>query len=135
MEDIARFFGVPLNKLMAGKQAYNSNEQNATDYVMNTLHPIVSQCEEEDTYKLLFDSELTRGLQIRRNMMAELRGDTNTRAAWYKVAREIGVYSVNDICDLEDIPRVPGGDTRNDSLNYVPLEDFRELSRNRNGGE
>lgn len=136
VEDIARFFGVPLNKLMAGKQAYNSNEQNATDYVMNTLHPIVSQCEEEDTYKLLFDSELARGLQIRRNMMAELRGDTNTRAAWYKVAREIGVYSVNDICDLEDIPRVPGGDTRNASLNYVPLEDFRELSIARNkGGE
>lgn len=135
VEDIARFFGVPLNKLMAGKQAYNSNEQNATDYVMNTLHPIVSQCEEEDTYKLLFDSELARGLQIRRNMMAELRGDTNTRAAWYKVAREIGVYSVNDICDLEDIPRVPGGDTRNASLNYVPLEDFQELSRHRNGGK
>lgn len=136
VEDIARFFGVPLNKLMAGKQAYNSNEQNATDYVMNTLHPIVSQCEEEDTYKLLFDSELSRGLQIRRNMMAELRGDTNTRAAWYKVAREIGVYSVNDICDLEDIPRVPGGDTRYASLNNVPLEDFRELSLSRNkGGE
>lgn len=134
VEDIARFFGVPLNKLMAGKQAYNSNEQNATDYVQNTLHPIVSQCEEEDTYKLLFDSELTRGLQIRRNMMAELRGDTATRAAWYRTGREIGYFSVNDICDLEDTPRVPGGDTRNASLNYVPLEMFGELSRNRNGG-
>ncbi len=134
VEDIARFFGVPLNKLMAGKQAYNSNEQNATDYVRNTLHPIVSQCEEEDTYKLLFDSELARGLQIRRNMMAELRGDTATRAAWYKVGREIGYFSVNDICDLEDTPRVPGGDTRMARLDNVPLEDFRALSLARNGG-
>jgi len=134
VEDIARFFGVPLNKLMAGKQAYNSNEQNATDYVQNTLHPIVSQCEEEDTYKLLFDSELARGLQIRRNMMAELRGDTATRAAWYRTGREIGYFSVNDICDLEDTPRVPGGDTRNASLNYVPLEDFQRLSIARNNG-
>lgn len=135
VEDIARFFGVPLNKLMAGKQAYNSNEQNATDYVQNTLHPIVSQCEEEDTYKLLFDSELARGLQIRRNMMAELRGDTATRSAWYKVGREIGYLSVNDICDLEDTPRVPGGDTRMARLDNVPLEDFRALSLIRNGGK
>lgn len=134
VEDIARFFGVPLNKLMAGKQAYNSNEQNATDYVRNTLHPIVSQCEEEDTYKLLFDSELAEGLQIRRNMMAELRGDTATRAAWYKVGREIGYFSVNDICDLEDTPHVPGGDTRTARLDSVPLEDWRRLSIQRNSG-
>lgn len=136
VEDIARFFGVPLNKLMAGKQAYNSNEQNATDYVMNTLHPIVSQCEEEDSYKLLFDSELARGLQIRRNMMAELRGDTNTRGNWYQIMRRIGVYSANDIRDLEDVPKVPGGDTRYAPLDCVPLEDFKEISLARNkGGE
>lgn len=136
VEDIARFFGVPLNKLMAGKQAYNSNEQNATDYVMNTLHPIVSQCEEEDTYKLLFDSELAKGMQIRRNMMAELRGDTNTRGAWYRIMRETGVYSVNDIRDLEDIPKVPGGDTRYARLDSVPLENWKEISLARaKGGE
>ncbi len=132
VEDIARFFGVPLYKLMAGKQAYNSNEQNGIEYVVGTLHPIVSQCEEEDTYKLLFDSELAKKWQIKRNMMAELRGDMNSRSAWYKTGREIGYFSVNDICDLEDTPHVPGGDTRNASLNYVPLELFYELSVNRN---
>lgn len=134
VEDIARFFGVPLHKLMAGKQAYSSNEQNGIEYVVNTLHPIVSQCEEEDTYKLLFDSELRKGLQIRRNMMAELRGDSASRSAWYKTGREIGYFSVNDICDLEDTPHVPGGESRNASLNYVPLDLFGELSIRRNGG-
>lgn len=134
VEDIARFFGVPLNKLMAGKQAYNSNEQNATDYVQNTLQPIITQCEEEDTYKLLFDHELAAGLQIRRNMMAELRGDTATRAAWYKAMREIGYFSVDDICDLEDTPRVPGGDVRIAPMNYFPLDKFSELSISKNGG-
>lgn len=134
VEDIARFFGVPLHKLMAGKQAYSSNEQNGIEYVVNTLHPIVSQCEEEDTYKLLLESELKKGLQIRRNMMAELRGDSASRSAWYKTGREIGYFSVNDICDLEDTPHVPGGETRNASLNYVPLDLFGELSIRRNGG-
>ena len=41
--DIARYFGVPLYKLNEGKQAYGSNEQNAIEYVVGTLHPIVTQ--------------------------------------------------------------------------------------------
>lgn len=134
VEDIARFFGVPLYKLGAGKQSYASNEQNGIEYVVGTLHPTVSQYEQEHTYKLMFDSELRRGLEIRMNMMAELRGDMASRATWYKTMRDIGYFSVNDIADLEDTPEVPGGDTRNASLNYVPLDMFRELSAKRNGG-
>lgn len=134
VEDIARFFGVPLYKLGAGKQSYASNEQNGIEYVVGTLHPTVTQYEQESTYKLLFDSELSNGLEVRMNMMAELRGDMTSRATWYKTMREIGYFSVNDIADLEDTPAVPGGDTRNASLNYVPLDMFRELSAKRNGG-
>jgi HK97 family phage portal protein len=136
VEDIARFFGVPLYKINAGKQSYNSNEQNGIEYVVNTLHPIVTQYEEEDTYKLLFEQEQKKGLEIRRNMMAELRGDFSSRGNWYKAMREIGAYSVNDILALEDRPNVPGGNTRYASLNYIPLERFDELSVSRNqGGE
>lgn len=134
IEDISRFFGVPLYKINSGKQSYSSNEQNDIEYVKNTLHPIVTQCEEEDTYKLLFDTEKARGLEVRRNLMAELRGDTSSRGVWYKNMREMGAFSVNDVLALEDMPPVPGGDTRNASLNYIPLEDFKELSKNRNGG-
>lgn len=132
VEDIARFFGVPLYKINAGKQTYNSNEQNGIEYVVGTLHPIVTQYEEEDTYKLLFEKEQKQGLEIRRNMMAELRGDFTSRGAWYRTMREIGAYSVDDIMDLEDRPAVPGGKSRYASLNYVPLELFEELSINRN---
>jgi HK97 family phage portal protein len=135
VEDIARFFGVPLYKINSGKQSYSSNEQNGIEYVVNTLHPVVTQYEEEDTYKLLFDRERLKGLEIRRNMMAELRGDTASRGTWYKTMREVGAFSPDDILALEDMPKVPGGDTRYASLNYVPLEDFKELSKNRNGGE
>lgn len=130
--DIARFFGVPLYKLSAGAQSYSSKEQNGIEYVTNTLHPIVNQMEQEDTYKLLFESEREQGLQIRRNMMAELRGDYASRGNWYNQMRTSGVFSVNDIRSLEDMADVVGGDSRNASLNYVPLELFEELSKNRN---
>lgn len=130
--DIARYFGVPLYKLNEGKQAYGSNEQNAIEYVVSTLHPIVTQYEEEQTYKLLTDSEIARGLEIRINLMAELKGDTASRANWYRTMHDLGVFSPDDILELEDRPAVPGGDRRAASLNYVPLDLWPELSVRRN---
>lgn len=129
VRDIARYFGVPLYKLQEGKQAYGSNEQNAIEYVVGTLHPSVTQYEEEQTWKLLLPSQVNAGLEIRINMMAELRGDTAARGQWYRDMTEVGGFCVNDIMDLEDMPHVPGGDERRASLNYVPLRDWAELSR------
>ena len=100
--DIANFFGVPLYKLNAGKQASSSNEQNSVDYVVSTLQPIVTQWEEEFSYKLLLDRDLDKGLWLRKNMMAALRGDSDSRGSWYQTMREIGCYSVNDIREPED---------------------------------
>ena len=129
VRDIARYFGVPLYKLQEGKQAYGSNEQNAIEYVVGTLHPNVSQYEEERTWKLLTRTQVDLGLEIRINMMAELRGDTAARGQWYKDMLQEGPFSVNDVRALEDLPDVPGGQHRRASLNYVPLEDWPELSR------
>ena len=134
VQDLARFFGVPLYKLQAGKQSYESNEQNAIEYVVSTLHPIVTQYEEELTWKLLTSSEIARGLEIRMNMMAELRGDFNSRGTWYEKMRNISVYSPNDIRALEDLPDVEGGDERYASFNYGPLSRWLELSLKRNQG-
>jgi len=139
VEDLARFFGVPLYKLQAGKQSYSSNEQNAIEYVVGTLHPNAVIWEQELIYKLLTPQDITKGLRIRGNLMNELRGDYQSRGAWYRVMRESGAFSVNDIRELEDMPDVDGGDDHYASLNYVPLQDWRELSRERansgNGGE
>ena len=135
IRDLCRFFGVPLHFLGEGKQAYSSNEQQAIEYVTRTLNPIVTQYEEEQTWKILAKSQVDRGLELRINLMAELKGDTASRASWYKNMREMGVFSTNEIRALEDIPDVAGGDTRYASLNYVPLENFQELSLNRNSSQ
>lgn len=131
VEDLARFFGVPLYKLQAGKQSYSSNEQNAIEYVVGTLHPNAVIWEQELLYKLFSPQDIDRGLRIKGNLMGELRGDFQSRGAWYKDMRESGVLSVNDIRELEDMPDVLGGDDRYASLNYVPLQDWREISKDR----
>ncbi len=132
--DICNFFGVPAYKVNAGKQSYSSNEQNAIEYVTGTLHPIITQYEQEQTYKLLLPSQRRQGLELHINMMVELRGDFTSRSNWYEKMRNIGAYSVNDILQHEDLPDVPGGDTRYASWNYCPLEDWQKLTINRNGG-
>lgn len=128
VEDIARFYGVPLSKLYAGKQAYNSNEQNAIDYVVSTLHPIVTQYDEELSYKLLLDSELYKGVKLCFNLLAELKGDTASRGTWYKAMREVGAFSADDIRDLEDMPSIgEGGDIYYGNKQFAPLDQFREI--------
>lgn len=131
VEDIARFFQIPLYKLQAGKQSYNSNEQNAVEY-LRTLQPRVTALEEEQSWKLLLPSERAAGLEIRYNMRALLRSDDKSRAEYYRLMREMGAYGVNDILALEDMPDTPGGEERLASLNYVPLSDWKRLSLERN---
>ncbi len=129
--DIARFTGVPLYLLYSGKESYESNQANGTEYVKYAIQPSVVQYEEEDSLKLLTASERASGLWLPRNMMAELRGDSITRKDWYRGMREIGAMSVNEIRALEDMPDVVGGDGHYASSNYVPLENWAELSRKR----
>lgn len=124
IEDVARFFGVPLNKLFTGKQSYNSNEANSLDVLTDTLQPIITQYEQEDKWKLLTTDETGAGLYIRRNMMVTLRADTAARGNWYKTMREIGAYSVDDIRHKEGEAKVPGGAKRLYSKNFDDLENL-----------
>jgi HK97 family phage portal protein len=133
VEDIARYFMVPLHKLQSGKQSYQSNEQNNIEYVGRLL-PRVTQMEEEQTWKLLSLDELAQGLEIRTNMMGLLRADQKSRAEYYRIMHQEGVYSINDILALEDMPKTDGGDEHAISLNFVPLSLWKDLSVKRNGG-
>lgn len=133
--DIARFLGVPLHVMMSGKQSYESNAQNRVEYIQTTALATVTNCEDEDTYKLLSPTDRAKSLRVRRNMNAAMRGDHSSRSTYYKNMRDIGAYSVNDILALEDMPNVPGGDERLASLNYVPLGDWKRLSLMRNAKE
>lgn len=129
--DVCRFFGVPLHLAYTGKQSYESNEQNGIEFVNYTLLAYETQWGQEDTYKLLLPGERAQGVRIKRELKVFLKGDTAAQAAWYRVLREIGGLSADEIRALEDMGRIPGGGSYYASLNYVPLEDFAELSRRR----
>lgn len=132
--DVCRFFGVPLHLAFAGKQSYQSNEQNGIEYVTYTLLGYETQWSQEDSYKLLLPGERRGNLRIRRELKVFLRGDTAAQAAWYQAMRLNGAYNANEIRALEDLPAILGGESYYASLNYVPLDQFRVLSTIRASG-
>ncbi len=129
--DVCRFFSIPLHLVYAGKESYQSNEQNSLEFVRYTLMPYETQWSQEDSYKLLLPGERAHGLRVKRELKVFLRGDSAAQSAFYHTMHEMGAYSVDEIRALEDMGAVPGGDARYASLNYVPLADWFELSRQR----
>ena len=126
--DLCRFFGVPLHLAYAGKQSYQSNEQNGIEFVNYTLLGYETQWKQEDSYKMLLPSERAKGLRIKRELKVFLQGDTAAQASWIQTMRNNGGYSANEIRALDDRPAIPGGDSYYASLNYYPLEKWGELS-------
>ncbi len=121
--DIARWFGLPPHKLQDLEKATFSNiEHQAIEVVNDALMPWVHRLEQEANFKLFTGRE--RGIRTKINIRGLLRGDDKSRAEYYKIMRELGIYSTNDILKLEDMDPIegPAGDARIVQLNQTTLE-------------
>lgn len=121
--EVARWFGVPLHKLHEmEKSTFNNIEQQNIEFVTGSLLTWIKRLECEANIKLI--SRQMRGrVYSKINLNAMLRGDTSARGEWYKSMREMGVFSANDILELEDRnPIGPEGDKRLVQLNLTTLE-------------
>lgn len=132
--EIARYFGVPPYLLMETEKSTSwgtSLEQQATGFVQFDLYPTwLVPTEQRITKELLLpDSQFAKY-----NVDALLRGDAASRAEFYRVMRDVGAFSANDIRELEDRPPVPDGDGYLQSLNHAPLgTDVTKLQKNSEG--
>lgn len=121
VEEVSRFTGVPMYKLQAGKQSYESNEANGIEYVTDTLRPKAVQWEEEFRFKLLLPQE--RGsMYFRLNLAAEMRGDNKSRSAYYQIMTDHGIMSPNECRRLEELNDDPNGDALLVTKNLTTLE-------------
>lgn len=131
--DIARWLGLPPHKLADLSRATFSNIQHQSIEVVNdALMPWVVRLEQEANYKLF--SRRDRGLRTKLNVRGLLRGDDMSRATYYQVMRNIGVYSTNDIRKLEDMDPVgPEGDELLVQINQTTLKRLAEGDPNLKG--
>lgn len=123
VEEISRFTGIPTYMLQSGKQSYASNEQQELDFVTNTLTPPVTQMEQEWTWKLLDDPDREAGIYLHKNLNALLRGDSQSRAAFYEKMISMSVFNPDEVRALEDMSPLPDGLGKiyRFSKNYAPV--------------
>lgn len=118
--EIARIFGVPLFLLMETEKSTSWGtglESQAQGFVTFDLHPAwLVPTEQRITKELLSGEEFAEYV-----LAGLLRGDSAARAEFYRVMREAGAFSANDIRKRENEPPVRGGDTYLQPLNMVPL--------------
>ncbi len=121
VRDIARWFNVPLILLQEPDKVstYASAEQFMLSFVVHTISPIVARIEQSANRALLTEPERQAGYYIKFNLKGLLRGDFKTRMEGYRVARDGGWYSANDIRALEDETPIENGDIYLQPLNFV----------------
>lgn len=119
--EACRMLRIPPHILYELSRATFSNiEQQNIELVQYTLTPRAVRWEKELARQCLSD-KMRNTDYAKFNMAWLLRGDNTARAAFYTAMRNAGVYSVNDIRDLEDLNPIPNGDTYLQPANMVPL--------------
>lgn len=135
--DIAMIYNIPMHMVNELDRSTHSNiEQQALDFIQNTLSPIIKQWEEEFTYQLFSDREQQR-YYSKFNLTSLLRADSKSRGEFYKTMWEIGGLNIDEIRELEEKDSIPNGDKHFVSLNYTTLDLIEEYQRAKasKGGE
>lgn len=122
VEEIARWYRVPPHKIAQMERSTFSNiEQQAIEFVTDTIVPWASRWEREADWKLLGRQQRSR-MFTRYNVNGLLRGDTENRFKAYATGRQWGWLSINDVRRLEDMNPIPDGDDHLVPMNMVPAD-------------
>jgi HK97 family phage portal protein len=120
-EDIARIFGLPPTCVgLVDKATYSNTEQESRALVQNALGPLAARIEAGMSRCLLSDVG-RRNYYVEHDLSGLLRGDVAARFAAYRLAREIGAMSANDVRRLENMPPIADGDGFAEPANWKPL--------------
>lgn len=127
--EIARILNVPIYIVASETPSnYNSIEGQQLDFYKRTLAPIICMMEAEMKHKLLGRNEIKEGQYIKGSIESLLRGDSQSRAEFYKSLFYLGAISPTEIRELEDMDIEVDGDTYIQA-NLIPsslIKDFYE---------
>jgi|TARA_R100000084_G_scaffold109442_1_gene76898 HK97 family phage portal protein len=130
LQDIARIYRMPPHMIGDLSNATFSNiESQQISYMQSTLAPWMRRWEQEINRKLIGDNEQ----KVYAEFLAEelLRGNTIERYDAYRMARESGWLSVNDIRKRENLNPIEGGDSYIQPLNFVDSTLANEVQGNK----
>lgn len=119
VKEVARMFGVPPHMLMdvEGSTSWGTGIAEQTlGFVIFTLRRWLIRTEQAVTRILKPEP-----VYARYSLEGLLRGAPKDRADFYTKMWQLGVFSTNEIRELEDKGPIEGGDVRYVALNYGPL--------------
>lgn len=114
-EEICRFFGVPLHKVQhIDRATFNNIEHLGIEFVRDAITPWALRLEQEANYKLLqLRGRASRGKFTKLDTSWLSWGDYKTRMEGHNIGRNMGLYSANDILEMEGRNTIgPEGDVR-----------------------
>jgi len=128
--DIAAIYRVPSYKiglLKPGTVSYASVEQQAIDFVTDCIRPWLICWEQRATLSLLTPAE-RRVLFAEFMIDALLRGDSDSRARFYQALFNMGVLTINEIRERENMNSIgPDGDRHYLQQNLAPIDMLDDL--------
>jgi HK97 family phage portal protein len=113
VEDIARIFGVPLFMIQSTEKttSWGSGiEQMSMGYVRYTLLPWARRWEQAIKRDIVAEERDGAELEMRFNLEGLQRGDLRSRFQSYREGINMGVYSPNEVRELEGLNPREGGD-------------------------
>ncbi len=115
---LLRLWRMPPHKVgMLDKATFSNIEQQALEFVMDTVIPLVVAWEQAISRCLIFEKEK---YFAEHNLAGLLRGDLESRYRAYAIGRQWGWLNINDVRRLENMNAVPGGETYLEPMNMVP---------------
>lgn len=127
VEEICRIFGVPPHKVADLSRSTNNNvESQALSYFTDTLMGWFERIESALNFQLLSDADLRAGYYFEFDTRRLLRGDIKTQQESYRLGRQWGWLSVNEIRADLGLENVEGGDIRLQPMNMQPLGEPQE---------
>lgn len=120
--EVARWLNVPPHWLAElGRATWANIESQSIEALIYTVAPLLVATEQEYDRKLLAPPRL----YCKHNVNAMVRGDMKARSEFYRVMKEIGVYTTNMILAYEDENGIgEEGDRRFVPVNWQPADDL-----------
>ena len=131
VEEICRWFGVPPTLIGHGDKTSNWGtglEQQNLSFLTYSLRPWLAKIEQSIRKTLLPAAEKGRYF-AEFSVEGLLRADTQGRGVWYRAMTDIGAYSIDDVRDKENMPKL-GGNAAMPTVQAarVPLERLGEAA-------
>lgn len=133
IRQIAAAYGIKMHQINELTRATHTNitEQQRQFYV-DTLLSVITEYEQEFTWKLFLLSELDDGFYMSFNINVILRSDIKTRYEAYRIGIQSGFLRSNEAREKEELPPDPNGDRLLVNGNMMPIEMAGEQYKDKN---